>query len=124
MTERTLHLRVESEEAFAGRAKAAFKAAARGDDLPERDHLSFQDFSIFLSALSPKRWELLGHLHKGGPTSIRALAAAAGRDYKSVHGDLARLMELGLVAKRSDGRVEAPYDRVIAELTFGASLAA
>lgn len=124
MTERTLHLRIESEDAFIGRARTAFKAAARGEDLPERDHLSFQDFSTFLSALSPKRWELLGVLHKGGPRSIRALAADAGRDYKSVHGDLGRLMELGLVTKRSDGRVEAPYDKMIAEVDFASGLAA
>jgi predicted transcriptional regulator len=124
MTERTLHLRIESEDAFIGRARAAFKAAAQGEDLPERDHLSFQDLSTFLSALSPKRCELLGHLHRSGPRSIRALAAATDRDYKSVHGDLAKLMELGLVAKRSDGRVEAPYDRLIAEVTFASGLAA
>lgn len=124
MTQRTLTIHIEPMETMWSRTREAARRLDHGDAAGFGEHLTFRSWQTFLSALSPKRWELLGHLHKGGPTSIRALAAAAGRDYKSVHGDLARLMELGLVAKRSDGRVEAPYDRLIAELTFGASLAA
>lgn len=118
MTERSLRLRVDGKDAYVLPALRTSGQTAQVDDGPERDDLSVQDFNTFLSALSPKRWELLGHLRRSGPSSIRALSAAAGRDYKSVHGDVGKLMHLGLIAKRQDGLIEAPFDKVVAQIVF------
>jgi predicted transcriptional regulator len=53
--------------------------------------------------------------------SIRALSKDLERDYKSVHGDVSKLMELGLIIKRDDGKIEAPYDRIISDIRMAAA---
>jgi predicted transcriptional regulator len=40
-----------------------------------------------------------------------ALAKTLGRNYSNVHGDIARLIALGLVERDSDG-VRAPFDEL------------
>ena len=51
---------------------------------------------IFLSQLTPKRFELLRLASKGG-RSIADLAAASQRDPSAVSKDVSRLSKLGLV---------------------------
>jgi predicted transcriptional regulator len=124
MTERVLHLHVEDEDAFMRRASEAFKRAEAGEDIAEQDHLSFTDILTFLSSLSPKRWQLVTRLHADGPSSIRALAARVARDYKSVHVDIGKLKELGLVEKTPNGLVHVPFDRIVADIHFRSPAAA
>lgn len=52
---------------------------------------------------------------------IYALAKQLNRDYKNVHGDVAVLMNLGVIAKDADGRVSVPYDEIEARLPLGAA---
>jgi predicted transcriptional regulator len=73
------------------------------------------DLPLLLKNLSPARWALLENLKKAGPCSIYELAGRLERDYKNVHTDVSRLIELGLV-ERSDSRVSVPWDVVRAEL--------
>lgn len=54
-------------------------------------------FEDFVTALTPKRFELL-RLSKPGNLSISDLAAAAQRDPSAVSKDIAKLVELGLVS--------------------------
>jgi predicted transcriptional regulator len=61
-------------------------------------------------------WALLARRRAAGPCSIYELAKRLARDYKNVHTDVTRLIELGLVERSTDGRVSVPWDIVRAEL--------
>ena len=43
---------------------------------------------------------------------MNALAKAADRNYSNVHTDVARLEELGLIARSDDGGVSVPFESV------------
>ena len=65
------------------------------------------------SLLSPKRMELLRYVAQNPGLSVRALAAALGRDYKNVHTDVTDLEEQRLLERDQDGKLTAPYDEII-----------
>ncbi len=54
------------------------------------------------------------HRHADGMevTSVYALAKAAGRNCSNVHADIARLVELGLVARTAEKMVKVQFDGV------------
>ena len=58
--------------------------------------------------LSPKRIELLQHLRKAGPLSIRKLASGLQRDYKNVHTDVKELLHIGLIEETEDQLLSVP----------------
>ena len=70
--------------------------------------------------MTPRRLETTFQLNNLGPSSIRALAKAVSCDYKSIYQDVQKLIELGLIEKREDGLIEAPYDRIVTDLRFTA----
>ena len=78
-------------------------------------HLTFPDLPALLSALSPRRLELLQSVHRHPAPSIKALATRLQRDYKRVYKDVETLTASGLL-RREDGTVSAPYDAVTAEM--------
>ena len=121
MTDRTLFIHVESHKAFVARTIRAAQAIDRGEDVLENEHLSFTDLRTYLSTLTPKRLELVAKLKEAGTMSIRALAKASCRDYKSVHQDVTKLLELGLLQKDADGCLAAPYDRIVSEISWGST---
>ncbi len=59
--------------------------------------------------LSPKRLELLRHLHRNPARTIHALAAALGRDYRRVHEDVEALEAADLLERDKAG-VRADYE--------------
>ncbi|MBV9286799.1 MAG: helix-turn-helix domain-containing protein [Hyphomicrobiales bacterium] len=59
--------------------------------------------------LSPKRLELLRHLHRAPARSIPALAQALSRDYRRVHEDVEALEAAGLI-NRDESGLRADYD--------------
>ena len=85
-----------------------------GEKVRER-HVTFPDLPAMLSALSPKRLELLRDVHRQPAASVKALAERLGRDYKRVHEDVETLAATGLLL-RDDGSVSAPYDAITAEM--------
>ncbi len=42
--------------------------------------------------------------------------SSLGRNYKNVHGNVKRLMDIGLVERLEDGRIRVPFSSIIAEL--------
>ena len=121
MNDRVLYIHIESETAFFERAIAAAKQLDAGVRVANPEHLSFTTYEQFTAALSDKRMELLSVLKGLGPSSIRALSKEVSRDYKSVHGDVGRLMAVGLIEKRDDGRIEAPFDKIVSEIRLKAA---
>ncbi|HET7672318.1 MAG TPA: MarR family transcriptional regulator [Burkholderiales bacterium] len=77
--------------------------------------LSVADLPLLLKTLTPARWDLLDRLREAGPLSIYELSKRIGRDYKNVHTDVTRLVEIGLIERAADGRVSVPWDVVRAE---------
>ncbi len=75
-------------------------------------HLSFESAKTLFSELTPARLDLLNTLRAAGPCSVYALAKIAERNYSNIHTDVARLEELGLIAKSDEGSVSVPFESV------------
>jgi predicted transcriptional regulator len=71
---------------------------------------TFSSPAQMFRVITPKRWELIEHLQKIGPSSIRGLARSLGRDVKRVHEDVAALTEWGLIERTETEQVFVPYD--------------
>jgi predicted transcriptional regulator len=99
---------------------SAWKGAGAGEAV-DRDHITFINLASLLSRLSPKRLEVLKALKASGPSSVRALAALMRRDYKSVHQDVAQLIEAELITRQSAERVAVTWSKVHAELDLTAA---
>lgn len=84
------------------------------------EQLYFEDLDTLLKVLSPQRWSLLRTLKKQGPTSVRSLAKALGRDYKTVHTNSKVLESAGLIARTDRGLVMVPWTTVIAKVRLAA----
>jgi predicted transcriptional regulator len=117
---KTLYVRVSSGPNAAEDALDRFEAAwhlASGRAAPiPLAVLTFADLPLLARNLTPARWELLKQLKKVGPLTIFALAKLLERDYKNVHTDVTRLLELNLLEKNRDGQVGVPWQAVRAEL--------
>jgi len=113
---RTLYVRVSAQDEALDRFEAAWHLAS-GRKLPAPlALLSFADLPLLMKSLSPARWELLKRLAKAGPLTVYALARLLERDYKNVHTDVARLLELHLLEKNQDGLVSVTWQAIRAEL--------
>lgn len=102
------------------RFEAVWKRVERGARVAPEHRLSFESLPQLLRELSPSRWTLLEALRAEGGMTVYALAKHLGRHYKNVHTDVARLTELGLIAKGKDGKVSVPWDVIAAELRLAA----
>ena len=82
----------------------------RGEDVNER-HITFENWQALFAVLTPKRYELLQHVHEHPEPSVRALARALDRDFKRVYEDVKALVDAGLLEHDADG-LRAEYDRI------------
>jgi predicted transcriptional regulator len=58
-------------------------------------------------------------LKRIGPCSTHALAKAARRNYSKVHGDIARLLDLGPVERADDNTLRIPFEAVEIHMALG-----
>lgn len=91
--------------------KARIVRAAKAR-MPEPPHYSFPSHELLWHTLTPARWNLLQTMAGQGPMPLRELARRIDRDIKSVHGDVQKLLNAGLLNRTDDGRIEFPYDDV------------
>jgi predicted transcriptional regulator len=91
---------------------AAEQISASGCGAVPDYRLSFESARLLFSELTPARLDLMDTLRRTGPSSVNALAKAADRNYSNVHTDVARLEELGLLARSEDGGVSVPFESV------------
>jgi len=84
----------------------------RGEAVEAESSINFADWDTLARTLTGKRLELLRHLHRHPTASVRALAAALGRDYKNVHADVQALTEAGLIERGEAGDLRAEYDGI------------
>lgn len=101
----------ETLETLGQRFVDGWHRAERGDLTPENAelHVSFESWETMVRTLSPKRLELLRHVHQHPARNIRALALALGRDYRRVHEDVEALEAAGLLDRDREG-VRTEYD--------------
>ena len=91
----------------------AWERAESGAPVEAERHLSFDSFETLTQVLTPKRLQLLRHIHNHPAASVAALARSVGRDYKRVHEDVAALADAGLVERAAAGSgLTAPYDAI------------
>jgi len=100
----------ETMEDVGARFIDAWHRMERGEEVNEK-HVSFADWETMVRTLSPKRLELLRHIHQCPARNVRTLAQALGRDYRRVHEDVEALGAAGLLERDKDG-VRADYDAV------------
>ena len=118
MTKQRIHIGTEAPDRGYERFADAWKRAEQGE-LTEREyHLNFEDLSMLLAILTPRRLEVLKTLRQKGPLSVRALAATVGRNYKNVHVDTRALEEAGLLERTASGTLQAPWDIIDAHLSL------
>ena len=98
------------------RFEAGWNRLSEGRKLAELHVLTLEDLPRLLATLTPARWSLLARLREDGPLSIYELAKRLARDYKNVHTDVARLIELGLIDRSGKGAVSVPWDVIRCEL--------
>lgn len=119
MNEIKIHL--EDTKAFFDRAKTVARQLDEGTGLLSEAHLSFDSIELLLKVLTPNRWAALTMLKSTGPSSIRALGIALGRDYKAVHSDVAALVDAGLMMRDASARISVPWRRLSAEMELAAA---
>jgi predicted transcriptional regulator len=120
MREDRVTFEIESAHSFEARALDIARTLDRGEAVSSQAHLSFPDMEMLLCVLTPKRFALLRLLRQTGPSSVRALAAAARRDYKAVHNDVSALIENGLIERQAVDRVAVLWDSVGGEFRLAA----
>ncbi len=113
---KTLNIRVSAPADGLDRFEAAWHLASGRTPPAPLAVLSFADLPLLLKSLTPARWALLAQLKHSGPVSVYALAKSLGRDYKNVHTEVARLVELGLIERRGAAQVAVSWDAVRVEL--------
>lgn len=100
------------------RAVATARALSAGRVEDAEFRIGFENAAQVFAELTAERLRTLETLRHGGAQSIYALARALGRNYSNVHGDVQRLMALGLV-ERDGKNVFAPFDALEIHVPLG-----
>ena len=120
-----LHIRVESLEQTAQRARERAKKMDRGEHLTPERSLTFETIEDMMEILSRERIRLCVTAREE-PRSVTALAEALGRNRRAVSRDVQRLAELGLLRLKKEMNpghgqvtiVETTADRFDVRLKF------
>ena len=100
MTRRHIHIGTESQEHGFDRFINAWEKAEQDDGVDAEIHLNFEDLSMLLAIITPRRLDILKTLRQQGPMSIRALK------------------EVGLLELTESGTLQAPWDVIDAHLSL------
>ena len=112
----TIRLEPDVDATIARNRESAKRAFRTGEY--QGEELAFSTLPQLFALFTAKRWELIEKLQEIGPSSLRGLARALGRDVKRVHEDVDRLIEEGLIERTEDKKLYVPFE----EIRFEASL--
>ena len=117
--QKRLTVKVSSLEESLERFKNVWDRTEQGEkfDTPLQT-LSFENSSMLMKTLSPKRLELLQKLHTLGPISIRELSKKLERDYSNVHEDIKLLSQAELVLEDKSGKYFVPWTSIVTEISL------
>lgn len=99
---------------------AGFVRARHSNQREAADRISFASPELLWKVLTAKRWELLKALCGAGPVSIREASRRVACDVKGMHGDVAALLEAGLLNRTESGVIEFPYEAIKVEFLLQA----
>jgi predicted transcriptional regulator len=94
----------------------AWKRVESGQHVKE-SHLTFFSLDSMMATLTPKRLEILKHLHRHEEKNIATLARVLNRDYKRVYTDVEALATAGLIERDAQG-IRTLYDSVQAMVSL------
>lgn len=115
---RTMTIRIEPDpDATIARSRESAKRAFRTGEY-QGEELSFASLRQLFDIFTAKRWEIVQLLQELGPSSLRGLARALGRDVKRVHEDVDVLIEENMIERTEDKKIYVPFE----EIRFEASL--
>lgn len=120
---RSLTISVQTEAQFWSEERAVAKRIDAGGDYQGEVH-SFASIELLFESLTPKRWALISKLKQLGPSSLRGLARALGRDVKRVHEDAAFLLDEGIIERGADKKLFVPYADIRVEISMADTIAA
>ncbi len=112
-----LNVHIETWDEVAARVADVWHRAEGGEDVVPSHHVSFASWEALAAVMTPKRLDLLRHLHRRPAASIAALARDLGRDYRRVHGDVEALVAAGLIDRGADG-LRAEYAAIQADIAL------
>lgn len=118
---RTATIRVGKDDAAALREAGESFVHAWRTGRSEGDVFTFASPAQLFSVLTPKRWDLIERLQALGPSSLRGLARALGRDVKRVHEDAAALLDWGLIERTAERRLVVPFYVIHADFDLRAA---
>lgn len=117
MSKRQVIVKVSSLEESLAKFKEVWAKVEQGEKLKNPIEIfSFEQASILMKVLSPKRLTLLQMLHELGKVSIRQLAKELDRDYSNVHEDVKVLTHIGMILKDKMGKYYVPWDAIVTEI--------
>src|SRR5665213_3400905 len=108
---RTLTVRIEGDDRFFARARQAARNVDAGGGYQGEEY-SFANLPLLLATFTPNRWKLIQKLQEIGPSSLRGLARALGRDVKRVHEDAAALIEEGIIERNEQNKLVVPFANI------------
>jgi predicted transcriptional regulator len=121
MKEALIQIRADSEvaldEAFE-RAAGVMRSGSPADPVAV---FTFSSPAQLFSVITPKRWDLIEHLQKIGPSSIRGLARSVEREIKRVHDDVSALSDWGIIERAQDGKVWISFEVIYASFDLRAA---
>jgi predicted transcriptional regulator len=118
MTKKQLIVKVSSLDSSLAKFKDMWERAEKGERVGAPvEVLSFENASILMKTLSPKRLELLQTLHGLGIVSIRKLAKELHRDYSNVNQDVKALNQIGIVLDK-EGKYYVPWETIVTEISL------
>lgn len=117
---RKIEVRVGDLSGALDRFEQAWQRGVSGRSRNTEIRLTFESLPVLLKSLTPARWTLLEAVKRSGPMSINKLARLLGRNYKNVHTDVTRLVELGLIERVQDQRIAVAWDTITAEMKLAA----
>ena len=116
--DRVLTILIEPDDSVAKeRMRENFIRAFETGDY-QGESRSFATLSQLFALFTANRWQAIEKLQEIGPSSLRGLARALGRDVKRVHEDVDRLIEEGVIERTDDKKIYVPFE----EIRFEASL--
>ena len=111
-----IHVGIEDTDRGFERFLETWERAEQGQIRETEVHLNFEDMSMLLSILTPRRLEVLQTLRQQSLASVRALSKNLKRDYKNVHADVQALEGVGLLERTEEGALQVPWDIIDAHL--------
>lgn len=115
-------IEIVSNEDAHRRAVAAARAHSGGQTQATDYRLGFETAAQVFAELTAQRMHTLETLRRDGAQSIYALAKTLGRNYSNVHGDVQRLIALGLIQRGEDG-ISVPFDELEIHVSLDARAA-